>query len=537
MQYLITNKIIRLFLFVSFASLLSCSLVTPIYTTEAKLSNISETKTNQLAVAKPSKTETQPQAAVPTSEPILTSKNQLWKRLFSLYQFPAIENKRVQAQINWYVKHPEYLARIQKNAEPYLYFIVDEIEKRQIPGELALLPVVESAFRPFAYSHGRAAGLWQFIPSTGRAFGLQQNWWYDGRRDVYTSTHAALTYLTKLSKRFDNDWLLALGGYNAGGGTISSAIRRNKRLNKPQDFWSLKLRKETENYVPKLIAISTILANSEKYNIELRDIPNEPYFTRIDIQKQLDLARAAELAEISIEQLYELNPSFNQWATSPDGPHHLLIPQQKADSFRQKLAKLADSQRLKWVRHKVKSGETLGHISRHYHTTSQQIILANKLRNNTIRAGKHLLIPTASYNDSLYSNSKAMRKKAIVNRSRRGHKLEYFVQTGDSFWSIAKQHKVSVRQLAKWNAMAPGDTLRARQKLIIWSPQAKSSSLLTASRKNQTIRYTVRNGDSLYLISQRFKVSVRDLKRWNKLNKKYLKPGQKLKIIVDVTRS
>ena len=537
MQYLITNKMIRFLLFASLTSLLSCSLLTFRPTTDPKPSQISETKNKQSIATNPRKAETKPQTSLSSTERPLVKENELWQRLFSLYQFPAIDNKRVQSQINWYIKHPEYLARVQKNAEPYLYFIVDEIEKRQIPGELALLPVVESAFRPFAYSHGRAAGLWQFIPSTGRAFGLHQNWWYDGRRDVYTSTHAALTYLTKLSKRFDNDWLLGLAGYNAGGGTISSAIRRNKRLNKPGDFWSLKLRKETEDYVPKLIAISTILANADKYNIKLRDIPNKPFFTRVDIQKQLDLARAAELADMSIEQLYELNPSFNQWATSPNGPHHLLIPQQKAESFSLKLANLADSQRLKWIRHKVKTGETLSHISRRYHTTNQQITLANKLRNNTIRVGKHLLIPTASYNNTLYSNSEGMRKKAIVNRSRRGHKLEYFVQQGDSFWSISKQHKVSVRQLAKWNAMAPGDTLAIRQKLTIWSPQATSNSPLRASRKNQTIRYTVRNGDSLYLISKKFKVSVRDLKQWNTLNKKYLKPGQKLKIIVDVTRS
>ncbi len=296
-------------------------------------------------------------------------------------------------------------------------------------------------------------------------------------------------------------------------------MRRNKRLDKNHDFWALKLRKETENYVPKLIAIATILANADKYNVELRDIPNSPFFSRVDITKQLDLARAAELAEISIEQLYQLNPAFNQWATSPNGPHYLLIPQQQAEAFSLKLATLADSQRLKWIRHEVKAGETLGHISRRYHTTSQQIMLANKLRNNTIRAGKHLLIPTASYNNTLYSSSEGMRKKSIINRSQRGHKLEYFVQAGDSFW------------------MAPGDTLALRQKLIIWSKQASSQSLLTASHKNQTIRYTVRNGDSLYLISKKFKVSVRDLRQWNVLHKKYLKPGQTLKIVVDVTRS
>ena len=526
MQYLITNKFIRFLLFTSFSLLLSCSTLAtkPVSTAKVKLNPTDSHASTATPLATP---------ALPTPPAV----SHLWQRLFALYQLPAINNERVQAHIDWYSKHPSYLARVQKNAEPYLYFIVDEIEKRNIPGELALLPVVESAFRPFAYSHGRAAGLWQFIPSTGRAFGLHQDWWSDGRRDVYRSTHAALDYLTQLSKRFDNDWLLALASYNAGGGTISSAIRRNKKLGLDTDFWSLKLRKETDNYVPKLMAIATILANPEKYHIKLRDIADAPFFERVNISKQLDLARAAELADISIEQLYELNPSFNQWATHPSGPHYLLIPSSKAADFRLKLAGLADSQRLKWIRHLVKPGETLGHISRRYRTTSAQLIQVNKIRNNNIRAGKHLLIPTASYNDSLYSNSEAMRKKAILSRSRGGHKLEYFVQAGDSFWSIAKQHKVTVRQLAKWNAMAPADPLKIRQKLVIWSKHAKSTNLLTASKKNQTIRYTVRNGDSLYLISQRFNVSVNDLKQWNVLNKKYLKPGQKLKIIVDVTRS
>jgi len=533
MPYSITNKMLKFLLFASLSVLFSCSSInlTPPKVTEPNGNKPVSLKQHSESVA----LTAEPNIA--QIEPKLTVKETLWQRLFALYQFPAVDNERIQAQINWYLKHPSYLARVQKNAEPYLYFIVNEIEQRQIPGELALLPVVESAFKPFAYSHGRAAGLWQFIPSTGRAFGLQQTWWYDGRRDVYRSTHAALSYLTKLSKRFDDDWLLALAGYNAGGGTVSSAIRRNKRLGKNHDYWALTLRQETENYVPKLIAIATILANAEKYKVPLRDIPNAPFFSRVDITKQLDLARAAELAEISIEQLYELNPAFNQWATSPHGPHYLLIPQQHAESFSLKLATLADSQRLKWIRHQVKAGETLGHISRRYHTTSQQIMLANKLTNNTIRAGKHLLIPTASYNNTLYSNSEEMRKKAIINRSQRGHKLEYFVQAGDSFWSIAKQHKVSVRQLAQWNAMAPGDTLALRQKLIIWSKHASSKSLLTHSNKNQTIRYTVRNGDSLYLISKKFKVSVRDLRQWNLLQKKYLKPGQTLKIVVDVTRS
>ncbi|HIG79478.1 MAG TPA: LysM peptidoglycan-binding domain-containing protein [Cycloclasticus sp.] len=528
MHYLITNKPLKFLLFISSFALISCA--------PSKIRPLEATKFIKIVDA--------PSISSPliekTIQPaVVVLPKTLWQRLFALYQLPAINNKLVQAEINWYSRHPEYLHRVQKNAAPYLFYIVNEIEKRGIPGELALLPIVESAYRPFAYSHGRAAGLWQFIPSTGRAFGLEQTWWYDGRRDVYTSTTAALNYLTQLSKRFDNNWLLGLAAYNAGGGTLSSAIRKNKRAGKPHDFWSLSLGKETKHYVPKLIAIATIMANAEKYNFKLLPIPNKPFFERVDIVKQIDLARAAELADISIEELYVLNPSYNQWATSPTGPHYLLIPIEKAPLFKSRIAEIFDSQRLKWVRHKVKSGETIGHIARRYRTTVAQIRQANGIRNNTIRAGKHLLIPTANYNTALYSNSVAMRKNAIINTARKGYKIEYRIQSGDSFWAIAKQYQVGVRQLAKWNAMAPSDTLRIGQKLVIWGKHSHSSptTQLTRSRKNQTIRYTIRNGDSLYLISKKFKVSIDDLKRWNVLNKKYLKPGQTLKIIIDVTRS
>jgi len=531
MRHLIINKTISFLLFTSFTILISCtpSQVRPPETTKfipaIKLDTAANRSIEKHIDKKPSSATIVPE--------------NVWQRLFSLYKLPVIENERIQAEINWYSKHPEYLKRVQKNAAPYLFHIVNEIEKRGIPGELALLPIVESAYRPFAYSHGRAAGLWQFIPSTGRAFGLKQTWWYDGRRDIYASTNAALTYLTKLSKRFNNDWFLALAGYNAGGGSVSLAIRKNKRLDRNTDFWALNLRKETRHYVPKLIAIATILANAEKYNVTLIDIPNEPFFEKVNTIKQIDLARAAELADISIEDLYVLNPSFNQWATSPEGPHYLLIPSSKTAAFKTKLAVLPDSQRLKWVRHKVKSGETLGQIARRYRTTILQIKQANPIKNHLIRAGKHLLIPTANYNNSLYASSVDMRKNAIINTSRQGYKIEYHVQSGDSFWSIAKQYKVGIRSLAKWNAMAPKDTLKIGQKLVIWSKNShpNTRTQLTSARKHQTIRYTVRSGDSLYLISKKFNVSIIDLKRWNTLNKKYLKPGQKLKIIVDVTRT
>lgn len=530
MQYLITNKTSRFLLFFSAFFLISCSSqqLRPVEKTKFTETVVSSSNDVSISVSNIDTT--------PIKRDAVNEGQALWQRLFALYQFPTVDNKRIQAEINWYSKHPEYMARVQKNAAPYLFYIVNEVQQRGLPGELALLPIVESAFRPFAYSHGRAAGLWQFIPSTGKAFGLKQTWWYDGRRDVTASTDAALTYLTKLSSRFD-DWFLGLAAYNAGGGNISKAIKYNKKRGKNTDYWALKLRRETLQYVPKLIAISHILAHADQYNIALLPIPNKPYFQKINTKKQIDLARASALANIDITELYSLNPAFNQWATDPAGPHYLLLPAEKADDFKLLLTNLPDNQRLKWKRHKIKQGETLGHISNKYHTPIALIKQANQIRNHSIRAGKYLLIPTPSFDDELYTRSSPMRKKAIVSAKRKGQKLQYRVRKGDSLWTISQHHKVTVRQLAKWNAMAPGDTLKVGQQLSIWQRSSSRSLPISPASKHQAISYRVRSGDSLYLISKKFKVSINDLKRWNTLNKKYLKPGQRLKIIVDVTRT
>ena len=214
MQYLIINKLSRFFLFTSLSVLVSCSAYTLRPSGDAKFTETQKTDLDKIEISKAStRVQHSNIALVKPSPVILENANvNIWQRLFSLYQFPETHNKRIEAQINWYSKHPEYLDRVQRNAEPYLFHIINEVEKRNLPGELALLPIVESAYRPFAYSHGRAAGLWQFIPSTGKAYGLKQNWWYDGRRDVIASTDSALTYLSKLSNRFD-DWYLGLAAY------------------------------------------------------------------------------------------------------------------------------------------------------------------------------------------------------------------------------------------------------------------------------------------------------------------------------------
>ena len=283
-------------------------------------------------------------------------KDTVWERLLSLYSLPKIENERIDREVEWYLNHPQALSTIQNRAEPYLHLILDEIEAKNIPGELALLPVVESAFVPNANSRVDASGLWQFMPATGRMFGLQQNSWYDGRRDVYASTKAATTYLKQLSQSFDGDWLLALASYNWGKSNVKKSIEHNEGRNMPTDYWSLRMPEETSNYVPRLLAIAQIFAHADQYNVDLHHIPNKPYFAVVHLDSQLNLSKAAEMADMSLHDFMKLNPGFTKSKTAPEdsGPRRLLIPVAKAESFKENLAQLPFEQ---WISESYPAGD------------------------------------------------------------------------------------------------------------------------------------------------------------------------------------
>lgn len=477
---------------------------------------------------------------------LFDSEDEIWTRVRRGYALPEhLDEPRVQSQIDWYRCHPDFLERVTARAEPYLHLIFKEIEARGMPSELLLLPVVESAYLPYAYSHGRAAGLWQFIPSTGRHFGLRQDWWYDGRRDVVASTRAALDYLQRLNQRFNGDWLLALAAYNGGQGTVGRAIERNARRGLPTDFWSLDLPRETQDYVPKLLAVAAIVRDPGLFDMALWPVPDEPYLTEVGLDSQIDLAIAADLAGLSVEEIYLLNPAFNRWATSPDGPHRLLLPIESAGRFQANLAALPAQARVTWRRHRIHEGESLGTIARSYGTTVAVLKQSNGLRGNTIRAGDHLLVPTAQPASADYRLTAEQRRQATQAQPKGAIKRTHVVRPGDTFWDIARRHGVSVRQLAAWNGMAPGDILRPGDEIVIWlTARAGEASLrlpdtdhpLSAETRRK-VRYSVRSGDSLYRIAQRFSVDVADIQRWNNMNDGHLlRPGQALTLYVDVTR-
>lgn len=462
----------------------------------------------------------------------------LWARIRDGYALPDIDNRRVQMELNWYAKHPDYMQRVTERGGRYLYHIVNELEQRNMPMEIALLPIVESAFDPFAYSHGRASGMWQIIPGTGKMLGLKQNWWYDGRRDVVASTDAALTYLQRLHKRFDGDWLLALASYNSGAGNVSKAIRKNKRRGKPTDFWNLDLPRETEAYVPRLLALARLVHSPEDYYISLYSIANQPYFVSVPVASQIDLAQAAALADVEMDVLYHLNPAFNRWATDPDGPHELLVPADKAEIFVEAIAAIPAHERVIWKRYKIKSGDTLSTIASRHNLTVQSLKSINQLRGSTIRAGQTLMLPIAAESDSHYSHSlesRIARRYTSVEKNQESSAIEYTVQPGDSLWEIGRQFKVSTSKIARWNSMAPRDPLMPGQILKIWTdeptvPQASNAVI-------RKVSYRVRSGDSLARIAQKFGVSINDIVRWNNINRsKYLQPGQSLTLFIDVTQ-
>lgn len=462
----------------------------------------------------------------------------LWDRLRANMRMDnTSHDPRVQAEINWLLRHPSYLDRVAQRANRYMFHILEEIERRDLPSELALLPIIESAYDPFAYSHGRASGMWQFIPGTGRHFGLENNWWYDGRRDVLASTDAALTYLTQLHRRFD-DWHLALAAYNAGGGNVNRALRHNRQAGGNGTFWELNLPAETRAYVPKMVALARVIGDPEAYGITLSSLPNEPYFAVVPTGGQIDLALAAQMAEISINELYLLNPGYSQWATDPNGPHRLLVPIEQADVFAQALEALPAQQRMSWQRYRVASGDSLLTISRRFNTTPSMIRDANQLNGDIIRAGRELLIPIPSQGAGQYALSEDQRLQRRQNVQRNGQRVDHRVQSGDSFWLLARRHNVSVRELAAWNNMAPGDPLIAGQSLVIWSRNAQSANSPAQRSVVRRVNYQVRRGDNLASIAQRFQVSVSDIARWNNINpNRYLQPGQNLTLHVDVTRN
>jgi membrane-bound lytic murein transglycosylase D len=446
-----------------------------------------------------------------------------------------VRNSRIDKEADWFASQPEFIERTFSRAAPYMHYIVNEVESRGMPMELALLPVIESAFQPYAYSRASATGLWQFMSVTGGRFGLKQDWWYDGRRDVVAATQAALDYLQYLHDMFDGDWLLAVAAYNCGEGNVSRAVRHNRAAGRPVDFWNLKLPKETRAYVPRLLAMSRIVANPEKYGLEIEGMTDEPYFIRAETGGQISMEVAAELAGISTEDLYSLNPAFHRWATDPTGPHFLLLPVESADGFQQSLLLLTPDQRLRVERYTVRKGDTVNAVATRFGTTAEHMREMNGLAATatTLEVGSEMRVPSAvKALPPQVLQAAARVDRPGKSRHSRNVRAVHVVRRGDSLWSIAKRHNMDVVQLANLNRIDPTDTLKAGQRLqLTASSSGKSSSatITSDSGDGHRVTYVVQRGDTLSGIARTLRVSVSSLRDWNDLSSKAtIKPGQRL---------
>lgn len=428
-----------------------------------------------------------------------------------------VTQPEVQTQLRWLVSHPSYLQKLARS-EPYIYHIVTEIKKRRMPGEIALLPMIESAYDPFAYSGAGAAGLWQLMPGTGNNLGLKQDWWFDGRRSIRPSTDAALNYLTYLNKYFNGNWILAIAAYDSGEGTVARAIKNSRQYSRNINFWTLPVPQETKAYVPRLLALAEIIKYPQRYRVTLPDIPHVPYFEEVNIGSQIDLNHAAKLAGISYKDLIKLNPGFNRWTTAPYKPFKLLIPADKVAHFNRNLANVPEEKRVSWTRHQVRAGDNLGSIARRYFTTVKLIRELNQLKSDKLKLGQYVLIPSTK-NTAVAAVKKPVAPITDQPATAQSYKVLHIVQTGDTYQSLEKKYNVSAANIRLWNHIKGKKPLKTGSQLTIWKTTVKYGV------------YIVKAGDNLSSIAKRNNTKVAVLTRLNpSINKKLLRPGQKLVI-------
>ncbi len=430
-----------------------------------------------------------------------------------------VTRPQVQSQIRWLVSHPSYIQKLARQSQPYIYHVVTEIKKRKLPGELALIPMIESSYDPFAYSGAGAAGLWQLMPGTGTDLGLKQDWWYDGRRSIRPSTNAALNYLAYLHNFFNGDWLLAFAAYDSGEGTLSKIIKNSGLSEKRVNFWALNVPEETRAYIPRLLALAEVIQNPERYRIKLPDIPHTPYFEEVNIGSQIDLNHAAKLAGMSYKELIKLNPGFNRWATAPYRPYKLLIPTDKVEDFSRNLANLPEDQRVSWTRHKVSAGDNLILIAQKYHTTVNLIKELNQLKGNSIKKGQMVLIPSSKNTASSTKVVKLSPKNTSHFIAPKEYKVLHIVQRNETYADLERKYGITKHDIQSWNHLSAQSSLSQGQQLTIWK------------KPKPTGVYIVKPGDSLSLIANQNNTNIRELQRLNpNLHGHPLRAGQKIRL-------
>ena len=401
------------------------------------------------------------QPAPPDTTPLAELAN-VFDRIRLGYALPDVANRAIDLQARYFLGNTDYLDRSFERGERYLYYVARELETRQMPLELALLPVIESGYNPYAYSRARAAGIWQFIAPTATRYQVQVNWWQDGRRDIVDSTRAALDYLSELHTLFGGDWLLAIAAYNCGERTVTRALSRARAAHRPADFFHLKLPRETRAYVPKLLALARIVADPERFGLEIASVANRPYFAQAEVGSQVDLRLASALLDIREDDLHALNPALNRWATDPDGPHHLLVPAESAGEFARTMASLTPDFRMPLEHYHVQDGDTIVKLAAERDLPAPAIRRLNGLGTTDFVAGLDIVLPVSKV---------APLKSGLIIEGETplpGHRRHsYVVRRGDTLASIAKRNGVGVGELAQLNELEPAAHLKAGSKLVV----------------------------------------------------------------------
>ena len=466
----------------------------------------------------------------------------LWQRIRDGFAMPELPTKLVQQKEQMYLKRPDYMNRMMARGSRYLYHIVEEIERRGMPTEIALLPFVESAMNPVAMSHAKAAGLWQFIPSTGRAYDLKQNWWVDNRRDVVQSTRAALDYLEMLHEMHNGDWFLALASYNWGEGSVGKAIARNKRQGKPTDYLSLRMPRETRHYVPKLIALKNIIENADSLGVALPELLDQPYFVVIEKTRPIDLELAAKFAGLSVAEFVALNPAHNRPVISASRNNQIKIPAANLESFLTAIEKHEASGQsfATWRPYTLRKNESLAQVAKRAGLSTEDLLKANGLSSKRhLIAGTRILVPdTRGAKDEQIAAFAAPTIVEIVNLPARYHR----VRRNESLSRIGKRWGVSTKTLRAWNGLK-SNTIRSGQRLLVRQPTRQTvqtaanggTKVLAAARTKTLVHvssktHTVKRGETLSGIAQRYNVSINALRKWNSVSRDRIRIGQRLSV-------
>jgi membrane-bound lytic murein transglycosylase D len=475
----------------------------------------------------------------------------IWDRIRQGLRMKPMDSPLVEAHERWYVDHPDYVKRMLERSRRYLYHIVEEVQRRGMPMEIALLPMIESGYNPQALSPADAAGIWQFIPTTGRKYGLEQNSWYDGRRDITAATQAALDYLQKLFVDFGS-WKLALAAYNCGENCVSRAIQRNAERGLPTNYESLRLPYETRHYVPKLMAVRDLIEEPQSFGIELNDIPNQPYFTQVSFNpNNIDMRSAARLAGMSVDEFLNLNPAFRRRVIRSDSEVSVLVPIDKADQFETNLEK-EKGEWDSWQPYRARKGEAVSRLAERFDTTVTRLSEHNhlKLFRGRFRHNQVILVPVSA-NAETDNNRHLASWKEIERQDFSDSAGSFYfksrvhkVRRGESLYSIARKYRVSTATLKRWNGLSTSH-IKAGQHLVIkLAARSSRSRHATASRRSamrhsakaparhqaKARYYRVRRGDTLSSISNRFNVDIADLKRLNGIRGHHIQAGDRLQV-------